>query len=335
MITLRDVAAHAGVSVATASNALSGTRAVSPASVKAVMQAAADLGYRRNETARSLRTGLRNSLGLVVPDVTDPFWGAIVRVVEARASELGWSVSLCNTDYDADREGAYLARLVNSVDGILLLSASPDPEALAPIVALGVPVVACDERVALDGIGGVYSENRGGGRLVAEHLVAQGGTRFVAVGGPPRLVTARERVDGFVDGLIEYGVDPAAISRISAEYSFDGGRDAARRILADLPDADAVFACTDNQAMGVLFAMEDAGRHVPDDVMLSGFDGISWSARVRPSLTTVQQDSVGMADRAFDMLAGMIAGDSEPSVVTLPVALIPRKSTRRSAAGRG
>jgi len=139
VITLRDVAAHAGVSVATASNALSGTRAVSPASVKAVMQAAADLGYRRNETARSLRTGLRNSLGLVVPDVTDPFWGAIVRVVEARASELGWSVSLCNTDYDADREGAYLARLVNSVDGILLLSASPDPEALAPIVALGVP----------------------------------------------------------------------------------------------------------------------------------------------------------------------------------------------------
>lgn len=329
MITLKDVARHAGVSVSTASNALSGSRSVSPAAIKSVLEAAAELGYRRNETARSLRTGLRNSIALVIPDVTDPFWAAMVGIVEGKANALGWSVSLCNTDYDAKRESAYLARLINSVDGILLLSTAPDPEAVAPLVRLGIPVVACDERVSLDGIGGVYSENAGGGRQAAHHLVDKGGTRFVVLGGPDLLATPGERVAGFLDGLAERGIDPSGVSRFDVPYSFDGGREGARRAVAAIPDVDAVFACNDNQAMGVMFELEDLGRRVPDDVIVCGFDDISWSMRVRPSLTTLHQDSTAMAEQAFEMLVAMIVEGAPPRTVVLPVKLVERESTNR------
>ncbi|GAA2237552.1 LacI family transcriptional regulator [Herbiconiux moechotypicola] len=338
-VTLKDVAEHANVSVATASNALTGARKVSASSVEKVLRSVAELGYRPNEVARSLRTGARpglpatvglhNAIGLVIPDVTNPFWAGMVSVIERLADEAGFRVSLGNTGFDPEREVATVERIAKSVDGILLFSTNPDADTVRPLLELGMPVVAVDEAFDLPGLAGVYSDNRGGGRLAAEHLVDSGGTVFGVLEGPGTLTTAAERSSGFVEGLVARGVDPANIHRVIAPYSFEGGRDGVRRMLALHPDVDALFACTDNQAIGAVFEAHDLGRVVPDDLLVCGFDDISWSSRITPTVTTLRQDAAGMARHAFEMLVELVGQAGEPRVSVFPVELVERDSTRR------
>ena len=327
--TLRDVAEHAEVSLATASNALTGARKVGARSIEKVLRSAAELGYRPNGAARSLRTGSHGVLGLVIPDVTNPFWAGMVGAVERLSEETGFQVSLANTDFDAARESAALSRLSKSVDGILLVSTHPDPATVRPLVESGLPVVALDEAVDVPGLGGVYSDNVGGARRAAEHLVDAGGTVFGLLEGPPSLSTATERGIGFLAGLAGRGVEPSRVHRLVAPYSFEGGREGVRRMLARHPEVDALFACTDNQAIGATFEAHDLGRTVPGDLLVCGFDDISWSSRITPTLTTVRQDAVAMAARAFEMLAEMVTRGGEARVEILPVELVERNSTRR------
>ncbi|GAA1703479.1 LacI family DNA-binding transcriptional regulator [Microbacterium sediminicola] len=332
-VTLKDVAARAGVSISTASNALTGSRAVSAVSVERVLSAAAELGYQKNEAARTLRTGLRNAIGLVVPDVTNPFWGGMVSTIDRIAAESGFHVALTNTEFTPQRETAALARLVSRVDGILLFSTHPTGSAVRPLLDLGIPVVACDEAFELDGLGGVYSDNEAGARAAASHLVDAGGSVFGILEGPATLTTAQQRARGFRQGLQERGVLTTDIHAATAEYSFEGGRQGIRRLLAENPAIDAIFACTDNQAIGGIFEAMDMGRTIPDDLLVCGFDDISWSSRIAPSLTTLRQDAEGMATRAADMLLEMITVGGEPSVQVFPVELVARDSTRRGAGG--
>lgn len=329
-VTLREVAALANVSIATASNALSGTRSVSAASVERVLRAAAELGYRRNEVARSLRTGLHNAIGLVVPDVTNPFWGGMVGVIERLASDAGFQVALRSTGFDPAREADALTRLMGSVDGILLVSTGPDAATVQPLIDAGVPVVACDEAFEVDGIGGVYSDNVGGARAAAHHLVDAGGRIFGILEGPPSLPTAVQRSAGFRAGLAERGIEASRLHRVVVRYSFEGGRDGIRALFELEPEIDAVFACTDNQAIGAIFDTHDLGRSVPEDLLVCGFDDISWSSRITPTLTTVRQDATGMAEVALDMLIEMITFGAAPRVTTFPVELVGRESTRRA-----
>ncbi|CAN5403072.1 LacI family DNA-binding transcriptional regulator [soil metagenome] len=329
-ITLHDVAKRAGVSVSTASNALTGARHVGQASIERVLLSAAELGYRRNEVARSLRTGLRNTIGLVIPDVTNPFFADVVKTVENLSHEIGWSVLLCNTDFDSGREAGYLAGLTSSADGILLFSTAPDEKTVRALVDMGVSVVAGDEILHVEGMGGVFSDNVGGGRLAAEHLIASGGRRFGLIEGPHHLTTAAERAKGFVEGLEAHGRMIETRNRVRKPYSLEGGREALRELMQRDPTIDAVFASTDMQAIGAIFEGEDLGFSVPGRLMVCGFDGISWSERIHPSLTTLQQDTVQLATRAFEMLIDMVVNGGAASIVTLPVELIERESTRRT-----
>lgn len=328
-VRLTDVARHAGVSVSTASNALTGNRAVSAPLIERVLASAAELGYRRNELAHSLRTGRRHAIGLVIPDVTNPFFAEIVSVVEECAHEAGLSLTLCNTGFDPEREAAYLARLVTSADGVLLFSTAPSERTVRPLVEMGLPLVMCDEPLVVPGAGTVHSDNAAGGRLAAHHLVDAGATSFGLISGPATLPSAGERRRGFEQGLAERGhrLDPDACVAVS--YSLDGGREGIRRLLARDRPLDGVLASTDMQAIGALFEAADRGRKVPDDLLICGFDGIGWSDRTRPTLSTVQQDIAGMARTGFEMLASMVAGDGQPGVRTLPVSLVVRESTSR------
>ncbi|WP_375400357.1 LacI family DNA-binding transcriptional regulator [uncultured Amnibacterium sp.] len=331
-IRLIEVALRAGVSVATASNALSGNRYVSPDFVERVVRAAEELDYRGNHSARSLRTGRLNTIGLVVPDVTNPFFAEIVRSIERFAAETDRSVVLSNTDFEPARESTALSSLRSSTDGLLLLSTGPDLPAVRALVEFGLPVVALDEIVEVAGVGGVYSDNEAGGRLAARHLVERGAKVPGLIEGPPKLPTAALRRRGFEAELHRLGarLDPAHV--VQQPYSLDGGRAGTRALLAG-GQVDAIFASTDMQAIGAVFESEDLGYGVPDEVLVCGFDGISWSGRIRPSLTTLQQDVSGLAGQAFDLLVAMMETGSPARDVILPVQLMPRESTARRVAG--
>ena len=151
-------------------------------------------------------------------------------------------------------------------------------------------------------------------------------------GGPVSLTTAQQRARGFRQGLVDRGISPSHIHTAVAEYSFEGGRAGIRRLLEEHRDVDAVFACTDNQAIGGIFEAIDLGRSIPDDLLVCGFDDISWSSRLAPSLTTLRQDAEGMATCAALMLLEMITVGGEPRVEVFPVELVARDSTRRQGA---
>lgn len=329
--TLRDVAEHAGVSTATASNALTGTRPVSAAAREAVLAAAAELGYRANTTARALRTGRTAAIGLVVPDVTNPFFAEAVHEVQQHADERGWSTTLYDTSFDPVREQEAISQVADACDGLVLLSTDPAVSRVGELAARGVPVVACDEPLRVPGVALVCSDNAAGGRAAAHHLHAAGGTRFAVIGGPGRLPTADERTAGFRAGLHELGIELADDHVVAQPYGMDGGRAGMWALLSVDPQVDAIFATTDMQAVGALFGAIQAGRSVPDDVLICGFDGIAWTARMHPTITTVVQDRAAMARTALEILDEMIAGGPAREVV-LPVELVARGSSTRTTA---
>ncbi|WP_432826302.1 LacI family DNA-binding transcriptional regulator [Dactylosporangium sp. CA-092794] len=333
VVTIRDVAELAGVSVSTVSNALSGQRVVSQVTRQRIQDAAQQLGYRPNTAAHSLRTGVHHAIGLVVPDVTNPFFAEIAHGAETAANALGWSVYLGNTELDEDREDNYLRRLATASDGILFFPTSNTGSRMTQIQSLvdnDVQMVICDERIRVAGTGGVFSDNVAGGRLAAAHLTARGARRCAMITGPETLPTSNERRKGYGAGLRAAGRSLPAERVIHAPYTIEGGQSATAELLRRDARIDAIFAADDLQAVGALEGLAAAGRAVPDDVLVCGFDGIAWGALVRPSLTTVAQQSQQIGAEAARLLLQMVTMEASPREIVLPVELLERDSTRRA-----
>lgn len=328
--TIREVAALAGVSVSTVSNALAGRRSVSGASSARVRAAAHRLGYRQVDAARPVRTPTRHAIGLVVPDASNPFFAEIAHGVETVAQSSGWAVFLGNTDLDDAREADYLDRLAGAADGLLVCSASGQTEQLQRLVDSGVAVVACDERLELTGAGGVFADDAAAGRLAAGHILARGARRIAMICGPEHLTTARERRTGFRAELQASGRSLPPWRSIASRYTIEAGRWAADQLLAADPQIDAIFCSNDLQAVGAVRALRHAGRQVPDGVLIIGIDGISWGELTEPSLTTVARHPERLGAEAARLLIEMVGDGARPREVVLPVELVERESTRRA-----
>jgi LacI family transcriptional regulator len=329
-VTIWQVAELAGVSVTTVSHTLSGKRAVAAETRKRVLEVVDQLGYRPNAAASSLRTGLSNTMALIVPDVANPFFAELARGVEDAAHDRGWSVYLCNTALRPDREADYVDRcLAGGVDGIVYCSTQIDTDHVRRLrddVADRLPVVICDERV--EGMpGGVFSDNVAGGRLAGEHLVGLGRKRFVAIGGPHDLPTARDRIAGFADALERAGVRFGERRIRWTDYRMDAGFDAMRALLASHPKLDAVFAADDLLAIGAMQALQAADRRIPDDVAVCGFDDVSLASLVSPPLTSIRQRIHQLGAAAATMLLAHVLDDVDLDEIVLPVELIARRST--------
>lgn len=329
-VTIWEVAAQAGVSVTTVSHTLSGKRAVAAETRQRVLDVIDALGYRPNSAASSLRTGLSNTLALIVPDVANPFFAELARGVEDAAHDRGWSVYLCNTALRPDREADYVDRcLAGGVDGIVYCSTQTDTDHVRRLredVADRLPVVICDERV--DGMpGGVFSDNVAGGRLAGEHLLGLGRAHVVAIGGPHDLPTARDRIAGFRDSLARAGVAMADEQVRWTDYRMDAGFDAMRDLLDSCAQIDAVFAADDLLAIGAMQALQAADRRIPDDVAVCGFDDVSLASLVWPPLTSIRQRIHQLGGAAATMLLQHVLDDVELGEIVLPVELIPRRST--------
>jgi DNA-binding LacI/PurR family transcriptional regulator len=328
--TLEEVAAAAGVSRGTASRALTGGKNVSPKALEAVGRAAAELGYRPNLAARSLVLRRSGAIGLVVSESWDrvfaqPYFADIVRGVNVELAESGTQLLLAIVRNDEERRQFVRFGAGIHLDGALLVSfatADPFPESLE---AAGVPVVAAGRgrfvRYSVD------VDNRGGARRAVERLLAGGRRRIATIAGPGELAVSKDRLAGWRDALRGAGIQPDRDLIEVGDYGQPSGRVAAERLLARAPDIDGLFAASDLMAFGALEALRVAGRRVPGDVAVVGFDNVPSAAEAVPPLTTIAQPVVETGRRMTRLLlARLDEGAGDESHTVLPTELVERAS---------
>ena len=322
-VSVKDVAARAGVSVGTVSNAMNHPEKVSADTRERIQVAIEDLGYIRNDAARQLRVGRSETIGMIVLDVRNPFFTDVARGAEDAAAEAGLSITLGNSDEDPDREAAYLDLFEQQrVVGVLL---SPHGDASARMRRLaerGIRSVLVDRLGDLD-IGSVAVDDVAGGRLAVNHLIDQGRRHIAFVGGPMRIGQMSERLDGARAAAASRGLSLEVIETDHA--SVIDGRAAGQAIVARSDRPDAVFAGNDLLAMGVLqaFAMQGAGVRVPDDIALIGYDDIDFAAAAVVPLSSIRQPARLIGRTAVEMLLS----DGAPTQVVFQPELVAREST--------
>jgi LacI family transcriptional regulator, galactose operon repressor len=317
--TLQDVARKAGVSAATVSYVLNGTGSVGRDVQKLVQDAAKSIRYRVNFAARATRTGQTHSIGLILPDLNNPFFPEMAQVVQAAARHAGYAVFLVDSEGDTDIERSGAEDLISrGVEGIVWFPAS-EQDVLAEYRD-DVPIVVVDR--PLPDYDTVSSDYDAGGVALAKHVIASGHERIGMVVGPQTLSSAEQRRGGFVRTICQSG---QIVWEVENDFSIKLS-DQTRRQLDD--DSVTVIVCgNDLIAIGVMRALHEQGRRVPDDVSVVGFDDIPWAGYSIPGLATVRQPFGALGKQAADLLIRRISGDDSPLVsLKLGMRLVPRGS---------
>ncbi|MFE3516103.1 LacI family DNA-binding transcriptional regulator [Streptomyces sp. NPDC059166] len=328
---LKDVAALAGVSVRTVSNVVSNAAAVAPDTRARVLAAVAELGYRPNLAARNLRQGRTGLIGVVVPEIHSPYFGALAGLLIDAARERGWTVLLERTGGRADLERRLLdGSEGHQVDGMIISPWSTSPSRLSSIAG-GLPLVVLGELEPDGDIDHVALDNVAAARDATRHLVAGGRRRIAAIGLQPGLGhgTAELRAEGFRQALREAGMSPVAEMEVSDLHRAEGAR--ALRALLDGPrPVDGVFCFSDELALGALRVALERGIEVPGDLALVGFDDIEDGRFATPSLTTIAPDREQIAERAVQCLTERVLGRFEAMPgrrIVVPHRVLAREST--------
>jgi len=307
MINIKDVAELAGVSITTVSHVINQTRYVSEELVERVNKAMAELDYHPNTLARSLRSGRTKTIGLVIPDISNQFFAEVSRKIEDKGFEYGYSVILCNTDDDSSKEKSYIDVLVaNQVDGIVFISAGEVSDNLAKTFNSNLPIVIADRDVQDIQSDIVLVDNYLGGYDATRYLIRLGHRRIGCITGPSPVTPSAQRLQGFRDAMQESGlqVDPALIA--AGDFRYQSGEAAMQKLLGQPPPPTAVFAFNDMMAMGAIRAVYNNGLKIPEDFSLIGFDDIPLSRAIYPTLTTMAQPIVEMANLVVDLLVEKI-----------------------------
>ncbi|TQS44476.1 LacI family DNA-binding transcriptional regulator [Cryptosporangium phraense] len=321
--SIREVAERAGVSVGTVSNVLNRPEAVAPATRERVRRAIEELGFVRNESARHLRAGRSRTLGLVVLDVTNPFFTDVARGVEDAANEAGLAVILCNSDERREKEQAYLDLLEEQrVQGVLITPVDIDGDRLARLRRRSVPVVLLDRHAGEGDYCSVAVDDVLGGELAAAHLRDLGHERIAYVSGPMSLAQCADRYQGAVAGGDLEILAGAALNVAS-------GRDAGERLLGLRNPPTAVFCANDLLALGVLQVMVSRGLSVPGDLSIVGYDDIEFAAAAAVPLSSVRQPRHLLGRTAAELL--LAEADATDAHVHRQVRFSPELVVRASS----
>jgi LacI family transcriptional regulator len=330
-VTLADVAARSGVSTATASRVLAGIGRPQPPIRERVLAAARELNYRPSGVARALKRRETRTLGLVITDITNPFYPQVVRAVEAAAHERGYGIVLANGGDDPVRELEHLDLLVERrVDGIVIASSRMTRRHAERLRAAAVPVVLVNDAVAGSGLPTVTTAHRRGARMATEHLVALGHRGIGHVSAPTEQPAAGQRRQGVRDALRAAGLDEPLIAVGDGRVA--GGASATEALIG--AGVTGIVAYNDLTAIGALRALRRAGIAVPEQVSVVGFDDIDLAAWTDPPLTTIRQPIDELGRWAVDHLADLLSGGRRPGAgrTVLEPSLVVRGST---AAARG
>ena len=331
MSTIKDVAARAGVSFTTVSHVLNGTRRVSDEARARVEQAVAEMGYAPSAVARALKTSETFIFGVLVPNITNPFFAELTRGIEDRCRQTDYSVFLCNSDDEPETQGRYLQTLLERrVDGLLLAAAAGEADALVKRLATTrVPTVVVERRIPGLAADLVRVDHDAGARLAVSHLVSLGHKAIACLSGPSRFEVARERTGGWIAGLKEAGLDIKPEWMLEGDYSSSAGYDMTRSLL-EKGEVTAILSGNDLMAFGALRAAAEMGVSVPNQLSVLGFDGIDMGQYVYPALTSVGYPIRELGETAASVLLDRLAHPAgEPREVVLPPQLVLRASTAR------
>lgn len=325
--TIKDVAALAGVSKATASRVLSGHPATSSDARAKVSAAAKRLDFRPNAQARSLRSTKTNVVGLLVSDVRNPFFADLAHAVEQAALDAGYVILLGNANERESQQNRFLDTLIGQrVDGVIVAPQSDGSGSIRSLLGRGIPTVFVDRTVQGVSVPSVTTDSREGISQAVRHLAGRGHRRIGYIAGPQSTSTGRERHNAFVHAMRDAGLDQAAELTVFADFQAASGAAATAQLLRLESPPTAILAADSPMAVGAVGKIHEQGLRIGRDIALVAFDNIDWFALLNPSLSVISHSVEDMGRTAVDLLVTVIEG-GEPESVILPSELIVRESS--------
>ena len=334
-ITIKDIAREAGVSAQTVSRAINDKGEIRPETRARILRIADQLGYRPNSVARSLATQRTQNIGLVVPDVSNPFFASVARGIQDAAHQNRYNVFLCNTDENAEREQSAIRSLeAQRVDGILLCSSRLPEAELLQLANRYQPLVLVNRCVAHPQTGCVLVDDARAMKQAVQYLIDLGHRRIGLLAGPAKSHSGQQRSLGYLQAMHEGGLDAPASWQIHCPPQVIGGRTAARTMLGRAPELTVLVAYNDLVAVGALQACADLNLRVPEDCAILGCDDVMLAALVSPPLTTIRIPTYELGQQAMALLLDMMASqagqlDTQPPPITISPTLIVRDSVNK------
>jgi LacI family transcriptional regulator len=327
VVTIKDVAREAGVSVATVSRVWNDAAFVSAATRQRVSEVATRLGYSPHGAARSLITRTTDAIGVLLPDLYGEFFSEIIRGIDQTAQHHGYHILVSSSHDSREEIEAALRSMRGRVDGMIIMS--PDLEAQHTLQALagGFPVVLLNGGSDSGSFDSITIANHEGAREMVRHLVRRGHRRVAMIAGPARNYDAAERLRGYRSALTESGIELDEALVKEGSFSELSGHDAAVALLALAHRPTAIFAANDSMAIGALSALREQGLRVPEDIAVGGFDDIPTARYMNPPLSTVHVDISTLGERAMDLLLALVREGEHPrQQLQLPATLVVRSS---------
>lgn len=332
---ITEVAAEAGVSIATVSRVMHQPSLVSASTRERVEAAIVRLGYRPNLVAAGLRSGVWRAVAVVVADVSQPWYANLTKALESTLDRWGFAAFLYDLDHDPERLLRYLdTSPQQGVAGLIVSTGDRLDHPGVPDAMLRVyerlPIVLAGQRLVDSGIPSVVYDDRSGARDAAEHLIETAGVPIAYLGYLPRSYLGEERYQGYAEVVLQHGQDPKAWAWPSGGYDYRHGYEAAARALAGGPPPRAILAANDQLAVGALRALRERGLSVPDEVAIVGFGDLDIAPYLHPALSSVEGSARKIAERCCKALMALIAGEPAPDLEAIERKLVVRDSSTHS-----
>lgn len=328
-MNIKEVAKRARVSTATVSRTINNSAKVKPGTAARVRKAIEELNFYPNTHARTLVSGRSRILGLIISDITNPFFPELVKSFEDQAVRFGKEIIIGNTDYNPKRMAGCIQRMVErKVDGVAIMTSEADPAMMTELTRRGIPTVFMDTGKPGSHTANIRIDYAEGIHEALQHLVSLNHRRIAFIAGPLELESARVRHAAFISGMESRGLAELGVVE-NGNHRIEGGAEAMRRLLQLPQRPTAVISSNDLTAIGALGVILEAGLRVPDDISLIGFDDISFAHLTQPPLTTIQLSRAQLAVTAFAALEALIRNEGGSHTdYTIPTHLVLRSSTR-------
>lgn len=329
-VTIKDIAKRANVSTATVSRALYNTGYIKEETRRRIIEIAEELGYDKHRDLE--KTKIKSNLaGVIVSDITNPFFTQIVRGIEDVLSPAGYSLLLCNADEDVEKEKNYLKVLQNKkVDGVILAPAGGDDRCIKQMIDRGIPLVLIDRLIDNLDVDGVIIDNMSGAYEGVSHLISEGYRRIGIITGPLEIMTARERFDGYKKALLDARLEFDESLVENGGYTLEGGYRAAKKLI-EKAHPDALFIANNVMTTGALIAVKELKIKIPEEIGIVGFDDLEWASLIDPPLTTISQPIYTIGSTAAQLLLRRLSRSANirKEVVVLKPRLIIRGSSKK------